>query len=93
MLFRSKLVEDDLTIKVEKLEIPVYFCHGVYDYTTSYPLAKNYFEKLEAPMKGFYSFEQSSHSPLFEEPEKMQRILHVLLGVNNLADGVKGSGK
>jgi hypothetical protein len=39
-------------------------------------------------MKGFYTFEQSAHSPLFEEPEKMLRILleDVLAGTNNLAD-------
>jgi len=51
-------------------------------------LAKDYFEELQAPLKGFYTFERSAHSPLFEEPEKMQNILKkdVLVGVNNLAD-------
>ena len=84
----SKLVVTDLTKKVQKLDIPIYSFHGLYDYTTSYTLAKDYFEKLQAPMKGFYTFEQSAHSPLFEEPEKMQHILQedVLAGVNNLAD-------
>jgi hypothetical protein len=39
-------------------------------------------------MKGFYTFEHSAHSPLFEEPDKVQRILRedVLAGVNSLAD-------
>ncbi len=60
----------DLTKKVTRLEIPVYFLHGTYDYTVSYPLAKSYYEQLDAPVKGFYTFEQSAHSPLFEEPEK-----------------------
>ncbi|MGI5854116.1 MAG: alpha/beta hydrolase [Bacillota bacterium] len=83
-----KLMAIDLTEKVQKLDIPFYFCHGIYDYTVSYTLAKSYFEKLQAPMKGFYTFEQSAHSPLFEEPEKMRQILQedVLAGVNNLAD-------
>jgi pimeloyl-ACP methyl ester carboxylesterase len=77
----NKLVQTDLTKKVEKLEIPVYFFHGRYDYTTNYQLAKQYFEKLQAPVKKFYTFEQSAHSPLFEEPEKMQFILkHEILG-------------
>jgi hypothetical protein len=55
---------------------------------SSYNLAKDYLEKLQAPMKSFYTFEQSAHSPLFEEPEKMQRILQedILQGMNNLAD-------
>ncbi|MBW8332916.1 MAG: alpha/beta hydrolase [Prolixibacteraceae bacterium] len=71
----NKLVITDLTKKVEKLDIPVYFFHGKHDYTTNYQLAKDYFEKLQAPLKRFYSFEHSAHSPLFEEPEKMQFIL------------------
>ncbi len=39
-------------------------------------------------MKGFYTFEQSAHSPLFEEPEKMRKILRedVRVGANSLAD-------
>jgi hypothetical protein len=41
-----------------------------------------------APMKGFCTFEQSAHSPLFEEPEKLQHIMQkdVLAGNNSLAD-------
>jgi pimeloyl-ACP methyl ester carboxylesterase len=86
--FWDEMIATDLTIKVPELEIPVYFFGGIYDYTCSYTLAKDYLEKLQAPMKGFYTFEQSAHSPLFEEPEKMLRILleDVLAGTNNLAD-------
>jgi pimeloyl-ACP methyl ester carboxylesterase len=78
----------DLTQQVTRLEMPVYFLHGLYDYTCAYPLAKQYFEKLDAPVKGFYTFEQSAHSPMFEEPEKVQQILRedVLAGTNSLAD-------
>jgi hypothetical protein len=49
---------------------------------------KDYFEKLKAPLKGFYTFEQSAHSLIFEEPEKAQRILQedVLVRANSLAD-------
>lgn len=78
----------DLSIQVPELDIPVYFFEGIYDYTCSYTLAKEYLEKLQAPMRGFYTFEHSAHSPMFEEPEKMLRILleDVLAGTNNLAD-------
>lgn len=84
----NKLVETDLTSIVQKLDIPVYFFHGIYDYTTSYSLAKDYFETLHAPLKGFYTFEKSAHSPMFEEPEKMRYILQkdVLKGKIELAD-------
>jgi pimeloyl-ACP methyl ester carboxylesterase len=78
----------DLTVKVTRLEIPVYVFHGVYDYTVSYPLAKSYYEQLEAPLKGFYTFKQSAHSPLFEESGKMHEIVRadVLTGSRGLAD-------
>jgi pimeloyl-ACP methyl ester carboxylesterase len=71
----SQLVAIDITKKVEKLSIPVYFFEGVYDYTASYTLAKADFEKMDAPLKSFYIFDQSAHSPLFEEPEQMHQIL------------------
>ncbi|HEX2978955.1 MAG TPA: alpha/beta hydrolase [Anaerolineaceae bacterium] len=78
----------DLSENVPQLAIPVYFFHGAFDYTCSYPVARSYFEQLKAPVKGFYTFEQSAHSPMFEEPEKMRRILRedVLAGTNRLAD-------
>jgi hypothetical protein len=55
---------------VTALDLPNYFFHGKFDYTCSYVLAKDYFETLKAPAKGFSTFEQSAHSPLFEEPGK-----------------------
>ncbi len=87
-LLWDTMLATDLSKQVPELDIPVYFFEGIYDYTCSYTEAKSYFEKLKAPLKGFYTFEQSAHSPLFEEPEKMQHILQedVLVGVNNLAD-------
>ena len=84
----NEMLSTDLATQVPSLDIPVYFFHGIYDYTVSYTLAKEYFENLKAPVKGFYTFEQSAHSPLFEEPEKMNVILKedVLKGMNKLAD-------
>jgi pimeloyl-ACP methyl ester carboxylesterase len=71
----NRMIATDLTTKIQKLNIPVYFFHGIHDYTVTYALTKRYYEKLQAPMKGFYTFEHSAHSPMFEEPEKMQHIL------------------
>jgi len=70
------------------LEIPVYFFAGRYDYTVCYSLQKEYYEELNAPLKGFYSFENSAHSPLFEEPRKAIQIMKtdVLKGIKTLAD-------
>ena len=84
----DEMIATDLTKQVNKIDIPVYFFHGISDYTVSYTLAKKYFEALDAPLKGFYTFEQSAHSPLFEEPGRMRQILKndVLAMKNELAD-------
>lgn len=82
----ADIMATDLSAQTPELKIPVYFFEGVYDYTCSYTLAKSYFDKLKAPLKGFYTFDHSAHSPIFEEPEKVLHILHedVLAGKNNL---------
>jgi pimeloyl-ACP methyl ester carboxylesterase len=84
----ERMLTMDLSSQLQELAIPVYFFEGIYDYTCSYTEAKAYFEKLKAPVKGFYTFDQSAHSPMFEEPNKMQHIFRedVLTGANNLAD-------
>lgn len=53
---------------VLSLEIPIYFFAGEKDLTCYYSLQKEYFEKINAPIKKFYTFHNSAHSPLFEEP-------------------------
>jgi hypothetical protein len=73
----EKMLTTDLTQQVTELQLSVYFFHGIHDYTVSYTLAKDYFAKLKTLLKGFYTFERSAHSPLFEEPVKMRQILLV----------------
>ena len=82
------MLATDLAQQLPEMDLPVYFFHGRYDYPCAYTVAKSYFEGLKAPIKGFYTFEQSAHSPLFEEPDKMGRILRedVLTGATSLAD-------
>jgi pimeloyl-ACP methyl ester carboxylesterase len=84
----DEMMVTDLTKQVQDLDIPVYFIGGIYDYTVSTALAKEYFQQIQAPVKGFYTFDQSAHCPYFEEPKKMQQIMRedVLAGTNNLAD-------
>lgn len=78
----------DLRELVTNLEMPVYIWGGRYDYTVNADMAKAYLLQLEAPVKGFYTFENSAHSPLFEEPEKAGQILRedVLTATTGLAD-------
>jgi len=88
------MLATDLNKQVPEVNIPVYFVHGIYDYTVSYHLAKEYSENLKAPIKGFYTFQHSAHSPFFEEPERMSRVLKtdILAGENSLADKKRVDG-
>jgi pimeloyl-ACP methyl ester carboxylesterase len=82
------MISTDLRRRVPALSVPTYFLHGVHDYTCSYPLARDYLDRLEAPLKGFYTFDHSAHSPIFEEPAKVQAIMRddVLRGTTMLSD-------
>ena len=81
-------VETDLTLQIDELDMPLYFFTGLYDYTANHDHARDYFELIKAPVKGFYTFHDSAHSPLFEEPRRAREILlqDVLQGRKSLAD-------
>ena len=83
----DQLFSTDLAMKVPQLEIPTYFFGGIHDYTVNCALTKSYLEQLRAPLKGFYQFEESAHSPMFEEPEKFMQVMvaDVLNGKTALA--------
>jgi len=89
---RAKFVDQlftlDIPVSIPTLDIPVYFFSGKYDLTVNVDLSKAYLGKLHAPVKGFYTFENSAHSPLFEEPLRVKEIIEkdVLNGKNSLAD-------
>jgi pimeloyl-ACP methyl ester carboxylesterase len=84
----NEMLATDVGVQIPKLGIPAYFLHGKYDYTVSYSQAREYLHRLEAPAKGFYTYGESAHSPIFEEPERTRTILNrdVLSGVTNLCD-------
>jgi len=84
----DQFIRIDLRDAVPALQIPVYFLEGRYDYTCATSLGRDYFTRLQAPVKGFYVFDDSAHSPLLEQPQPAHHILQhdVLAGVNTLAD-------
>ncbi len=86
--FWEEMLSDDLSTRLTTFKLPVYFFVGQYDQTASPILSRTYFDAIDAPVKGFYVFEDSAHSPLFEEPERATQILlqDVLPGTNELAD-------
>lgn len=72
--FVDQLFQMDIPATITKLEIPVYFFSGKYDLTVNTDLSKAYLRELQAPLKGFYTFSNSAHSPLFEEPMRVREI-------------------
>ena len=79
---------------VPSLELPVYFFAGENDLTCCYAVQRDYFDRLSASEKGFYTFAGCAHSPLFESPAQALRILRedVLTGRFTLADGAEPEG-
>jgi len=55
--------------------MPVFFLLGRHDWQMPARVAANYFDTIDAPCKRLVWFEQSAHYPLFEEPQKFERVL------------------
>jgi pimeloyl-ACP methyl ester carboxylesterase len=74
-----EVVNTNLFAAIDSMQVPVYIFHGQSDYTTPYPLAREFYDQLRAPQKAFFSFEHSAHSPILEEPEKFNSLLNEIL--------------
>lgn len=71
----ESFLRTDLTHQIKALDLPVYFLSGVHDLTANHRLSKKFFAQFKAPVKGFYTFQDSAHSPLFEEPRLGRDVL------------------
>ncbi len=63
----SEVMHTNLMNDIDSIQVPVYIFHGKHDYTTPYSVAKDFYNQLKAPQKEFFTFENSAHSPVFEE--------------------------
>ena len=84
----EELTETDLFVEIDTIDIPIYFLHVIFDYTVNYSLTKEYFNSINSPIKGFYTFNNSAHSPIFEDPMKVIKIIleDVFKKENKLSD-------
>jgi pimeloyl-ACP methyl ester carboxylesterase len=71
----KEVIDTNLFTEIDSMQVPVYILQGLYDYQTPYPVAKDFFNQLKAPVKEFYIFENSAHSPNMEEVEKFNLIV------------------
>jgi len=75
-LWNKNFYQYNLFELVKRVEIPVYFFAGKYDYFTFSELVQKFYDQLEAPNgKYFFWFKNSGHHPEFEEPEKFRNII------------------
>ncbi len=68
----------DLPRTARSFQIPVYFLLGRSDYNAPWPVARKYFDQIEAPYKELVMFERSGHFIPFEEPAKFNQFMHGL---------------
>ncbi len=59
----------DLLANDWQFTVPVALIMGRHDMVTPTALASDYFDRIEAPMKKWFEFEETSHFPHFEQPE------------------------
>lgn len=67
----NEAIQKPLPNLVTRLDVPMYFIMGQYDYMTTMNAAKTYFDLIEAEEKEFIIYEHSAHYPQFEEKEKL----------------------
>ncbi len=69
--------------EIKSIKTPVYFIQGKYDYNTPSELVRDFYVMMDAPRKEYIEFENSAHSPNYEEPvrfcREMRRISQTLL--------------
>jgi pimeloyl-ACP methyl ester carboxylesterase len=69
------VVNNNLFNLIDSMQVPVYIFQGVYDYQTPYIVAREFYDQLKAPDKEFFTFENSAHSPVFEDVERLNGIV------------------
>lgn len=72
------VISKPLSDAVTTVDVPAFLFAGRYDYVTPSVLGVAYFERLKAPCKKIFWFEDSAHFPFYEEPthfaEAMQQV-------------------
>jgi pimeloyl-ACP methyl ester carboxylesterase len=71
-LLWPQIFPHNLMREASLFKVPVFFFMGRHDYVTPSELAAVYFDRLKAPEKRFFWFENSAHSPNYEEPLAFQ---------------------
>ena len=78
---RKTQLTTDLRTQIKELAVPIVFISGKFDYTVNWQLAEEFCGSISDTDKKFIIFENSAHSPMFEERD---RFLAEMIAVRNL---------
>jgi len=70
----------DLLANEWQFDVPVALIMGRHDMVTPTQLAREYYDRIEAPLKAWFEFEESAHFPHFEKPRQFTGALSELKG-------------
>lgn len=70
-----QLYDLDFRTQATELEVPVYFIKGRWDLNASNMLLEEYFSLLDAPHKELIWFENSAHTPSWDEPSHFVDVM------------------
>ena len=65
----------DFRTQATQLDVPVYFVQGRWDVNAMSSLVEEYFDLLDAPHKELIWFEDSAHTPLWDEPKHFVDVM------------------
>lgn len=71
----DQLMNERIQYRVSSILIPCYFIIGEHDMITPAAVSKPYVDQLKAPIKEWFIFKESAHSPHIEEPDEFIRIV------------------
>lgn len=73
---REEANETNFFKTVPKIEVPVYFLEGKYDFTVPWETAQKYYQVLKAPKgKEFIMFDNSAHTVPNDQPDKFYDVI------------------
>lgn len=75
----EEVITTNLFAAKDSIQIPIYFFHGIHDRQTVYTVAKEFYDSLKAPKKEFFTFENSAHWPICNEPKKFNEIIRKII--------------
>ena len=71
------MIQDNPCDELTEQQVPIFMFQGTHDHQTDFDVAKDYFDHLKAPLKRFYAFEHSAHSPHVEEYDSFEKIIRL----------------